>query len=190
MDGYREMRVDVAGPTPQVGWLKNIILVAVMTGLRLGELCSVTWGAVDFETGFVMVRNTDACQTKSGDERSVPPLAGDALTVLQRLDAEWRAAGRPGNTHVFLSAHGKALTSKAAQRDVSKKFKQYARPARLPEHVHFHSLRHTCASRLVQRGVSLPIVPAVLGHSSIQVTQRYAHLAPDVLTKAMRETFG
>ena len=42
----------------------------------------------------------------------------------------------------------------------------------------------------MQRGVSLPIVQAILGHSTIRVTQRYAHLAPDVMQAAMQEAFG
>ncbi len=73
---------------------------------------------------------------------------------------------------------------------VSRRFKYYVRLAKLPERTRFHSLRHTCASWLVQRGVSLPIVQAILGHSTIRVPQRYAHLAPDVMQAAMQEAFG
>ncbi|NNE45536.1 MAG: tyrosine-type recombinase/integrase [Rhodothermales bacterium] len=62
--------------------------------------------------------------------------------------------------------------------------------AMLPENIRFHSLCHTCASWLVQRGVALPVVQAILGHSSIQVTQRYAHLARDVLQSATQSAFG
>lgn len=52
------------------------------------------------------------------------------------------------------------------------------------ERVIFHSLRHTCASWMVMQGVSLYLVQKVLGHSTIQVTERYAHLAPDQLALA------
>lgn len=66
----------------------------------------------------------------------------------------------------------------------------YVREANLSEKYRFHSLRHTCASWLVQRGISLPIVQAILGHRDVRVTQRYAHLAPDVMTSAMQQAFG
>lgn len=166
----------------QVVWIKDVILVAVCTGLRRGELCNLRWSDVDFENGFVHVRNREGFRTKSGDERSVP-LTGDALAVLKRLaDERDDDLGDP----VFRSAKGGPIDPQYT----SKKFKHYVRMARLPESIHFHSLRHTCASWLVQRGVSLPIVQAILGHSSIQVTQRYAHMAPDVLQAAMQQAFG
>ena len=79
---------------------------------------------------------------------------------------------------------------KLNQSYASKRFKYYVRLAKLPENIRFHSLRHTCASWLVQRGVSLPIVQAILGHSDVRVTQKYAHLAPDVMQAAMQQAFG
>lgn len=72
----------------------------------------------------------------------------------------------------------------------SKRFKYYVRASSLPESIRFHSLRHTCASWLVMRGVNLRIVQAVLGRSDIQVTQQYAHLAPDVMKAAIHQAFG
>lgn len=185
MDAYREMRMDMKGRTPKVQWLKDVILVAVCTGLRLGELAALRWDAVDFESGFLTVRNRDGeFTTKSGSERSVP-LIGDAKEVLERL-AEEEPERVEAGARIFRSATGKPLRKDKT----SKRFKFYVRQAKLPEYIHFHSLRHTTASWLVQKGVSLPIVQAILGHSSIQVTQRYAHLAPDVLVQAMQHTFG
>ena len=64
---------------------------------------------------------------------------------------------------------------------VAKVFKKYAKKAALSEQVHFHSLRHTFASWLVQDGVSLYAVQKRLGHSSISVTQVYSHLQPEQL---------
>ena len=68
-------------------------------------------------------------------------------------------------------------------------FKKYVRLAKLPERISFHNLRHTCTSWMVQRGVSLPIVRAVLGHSDVKVTQKYAHLAPDVMKAGIQQAF-
>ena len=165
----------------EIRWLINLILLAVNTGLRLGELCHLRWSAIDLVNGFLSVKNTSDFRTKSGNERRVP-LVGDALRVIQRLQ-EKRTDDLDGP--VLTYANGRPLVPSYA----SKRFKKYVRLARLPEHIRFHSLRHTCASWLVMRGVSLPIVQAILGHSSIQVTERYAHLAPDVVKAAMQEAF-
>ena len=70
----------------EVLWLKDLILLAVGTGLRMGELVSLRWSAVDVQGGFLTVRNTEAFTTKSGDERRIP-LAGDALSTIRRLHA-------------------------------------------------------------------------------------------------------
>lgn len=158
IDADLEMKGGLIKPG-EVVWLRDLILVAVCTGLRRGELCNLRWSDVDFETGFLHVRNRGGFQTKSGHERSIP-LAGDALEVLQRRSTK-RADDLDG--YVFTGASGLPLVPKYA----SKRFKYY--------------VRHTCASWLVQCGVSLSIVQAILGHSSIQVTQRYVHLAPDVM---------
>src|SRR5690606_33878900 len=61
--------------------------------------------------------------------------------------------------------------------------------AKLPKGVHFHTLRHTTASWLTMRGVPLAVTQAVLGHHSIAVTERYSHLAPDVMKAAMHQAF-
>ena len=149
----------------QITWLADVVRVAVATGMRLGEVISMRWGWVDFETGFITICNHGDFRTKSGDERPIP-MVGDALDVLQRLSAE-RTDDLDGL--VLAGVGGGSLNPNY----VSRRIKYYVRLAKLPEHIRFHSLRHTCASWLVQRGVSLPIVQAILGHSTMRVTQRY-----------------
>jgi site-specific recombinase XerD len=62
-----------------------------------------------------------------------------------------------------------------------------ARKAAKMPHVHFHDLRHSCASMLINKGVDLYTVGAILGHSSTQTTARYSHLADKTLRAAMRK---
>ena len=166
----------------QILWLADVIRIAVATGMRLGELIAMRWSWIDIETGFITIRNHGDFRTKSGSERSIP-MAGDAFEALQRLSAA-RADDLDG---LVLTGVGEGRLNPNL---VSRRFKYYVRLAKLPEHIRFHSLRHTCASWLVQRGVSLPIVQAILGHSTMRVTQRYAHLAPDVMKAAMQQAFG
>lgn len=180
----------------QVTWLKDVILLAVNTGLRRGELCNLRWRDVDLDTGFVTVRShgeaREDFQTKSGDERGVP-LSEEAAEILRRLyverEAEVEGHAGPGegnpSGYVLRGYHGGRLNGQYA----SKKFKKYVRLVKLPDSISFHSLRHTCASWMVQRGVSLLIVQAVLGHSDVKVTQKYAHLAPDVMRAGIQQAF-
>ena len=171
----------------QVTWLKDVILLAVNTGLRRGELCSLRWANVNLDTGFITVRSGEDFQTKSGDERAIP-LSEEASGILRRLHTQREAEteGHSGPTgYVLRGYHGGQLNAEYA----SKQFKKYVRLAKLPESISFHNLRHTCASWMVQSGVSLPIVQAVLGHSDVKVTQKYAHLAPDVMKAGIQQAF-
>jgi integrase len=88
--------------------------------------------------------------------------------------------------YVFPGADGKRLNGGS----LSRRFKKFARKCGLPEGIHFHSLRHTGASWLVQSGVPLYSVQKILGHSSPIVTQIYSHLAEEHLHKAVESIGG
>lgn len=163
----------------QIQWLKDLIILAVNTGCRLSELTGLRWSAVNFATGFLTVGKHT--RTKSGHERSIP-LTQDALEVLTRLDAEREG---DGDDYVLKGYTGGQLNPNYA----SKRFKYYVRLAKLPEEIHFHSLRHTTASWLAMKGVPLRVIQAILGHSTLGVTEKYSHLTPDVMKAAMQETF-
>lgn len=172
------------GPTPEDGWLKKMIRVAVGTGLRRGELLNLQWGDVDLDKEQLMVRHREDFAPKNGQERVVP-LRGDALVTLR----EMHEAGTPlDNEPVFLDAN-----EDAPKPDwVSKRFKFYVRKAKLSDHedLSFHSCRHTTGSWLSMQGVPLRVISEILGHSSTQVTEKYSHLQPEVMERAMDETFG
>lgn len=162
-------------------WLSDVVLFALNTGLRLGEITNLKWKAVDLAHGYIRVLNDEDFKTKSGHERRVP-LVGDAKAVV-----EHRLASRAsGSEYVFTGVEGGPLYDHY----VSRRFREMRVRAGLPAEIHFHSLRHTCASWLVMRGVSIMIVQQVLGHSSVTVTQRYAHLSPDAVSQAMLYAFG
>jgi len=79
------------------------------------------------------------------------------------------------------SLEGERIT----QKFISKKFKSYVIKSKINPDLTFHSLRHTFASWLVQRGVSIHKVSKLLGHSDIKVTEIYTHLKPDNLRNAV-----
>lgn len=151
----------------------DMIVVLVDTGIRMGELFRITAHDVDFSTGLISLWTT-----KNGQPRSVPMTDRVRAVLSSRISRQSRKA-RPGQRRVslwpisrdtFSNTWTQARTQLGLDGD-----KQF-----VP-----HALRHTCASRLVQRGVSLAVVQQWMGHRSITSTMRYAHLTPQNLVEAM-----
>ena len=179
---HSDSTTDIAGRTPDVQWLVDMVKVAVCTGLRRGELCNLRWQDVDLDTQMLSVRNRDEFKSKSGHERALP-IRGDALKVLRRLDSEQEES----QEFVFVDRRGLPVKPNRA----TKRFKFFVREADLSEkdRLHFHSLRHTTGSWLAMRGVPMRVIQAILGHSSISVTEQYSHLQPEVMGQALEKTF-
>lgn len=140
--------------------LRPLLIAALQTGLRRGELFHLTWQDVDFKQGVIRV-----LQTKNGERREIPM----SDTLRETLRTLPRSLTSPC---VFPGKTGKGLV------DIRKRFHRALREAGIEGFV-FHDLRHTFASYLVMAGVDLPTVKEFLGHKTIQMTLRYAHLAPD-----------
>lgn len=156
-------------------WLSDLVILAVNTGMRRGELRALRWIDVDLPSRFIRVRSSAEFRTKSGNDRSVP-ISAEAAKLLARrsaLDFPW----------VLTNKNGRQIDSSYA----SKRFKHYCRQVGLREEIHFHSLRHTCASWLVSRGAPIAVVQRVMGHRQIQTTMQYAHLAPETILSAFDE---
>jgi site-specific recombinase XerD len=143
------------------------ILVSLHTGLRKGELVKLEWSHVNLEHGFLTVVAEHA---KSGKQRHIP-LNTEALAALKAWKPQAHAR------HVFLSRNGTTLTQFAGWDTL--------RAAAKIEQFRWHDLRHTFASRLVQRGAPLNTVRELMGHSDIRMTLRYAHLSPGHLSAAV-----
>lgn len=184
IDAHRKLRQGEPGPTPNDEWLKQMVVVAVGTGLRRGELLNLRWGDVDLEGGRLFVRNRDDFKAKNGQERAVP-LVGDAHNLLREMHEAREPI--PGD-QVFIDGRNKSPRPDR----VSKRFKFYVRKAKLPEreNLHFHSLRHTTASWLTMEGAPKKIVADVLGHTTTRMADVYSHLAPGATERAMEQTFG
>jgi integrase len=185
IDAHAELLQDQPGPNSDDEWLKQMIQVGVSTGLRRSALCRLRWADVDLNHQLLTVRNRGEEKTKSGHERSVP-LRGDAFDLLARMKREQEGGGL--NARVFSDSEGRAIRPDRA----SHRFKFFARKAKLKdrERLSFHSLRHTTASWLAMQGVPMRVIQGILGHSTVNMTERYSHLAPEVMEKAMEETFG
>ncbi len=144
--------------------LAPAVLLTINTGLRRGELLKLRWASVDFNRRLLTVEGRNA---KSRQTRHVP-LNDEATNVLLRWQEQSQNKGR-----VFEFSTGfKTSWQKLLNRAGITRFR-------------WHDLRHHFASRLVQRGVPLNTVRDLLGHSTLQMSLRYAHLAPDQRREAV-----
>ncbi len=148
-----------------------LVSLAIQTGLRQSEQFRLRWTDVDFANGILTIP-----RTKHGETRHVH-LSETALTILR--SAQTRLKG----PYVFASRIG--TTSLDPKNFLHRHFIPAVRRARI-EDFRWHDLRHTFASRLVMRGADLRTVQELLGHKTIAMTLRYAHLSPAHLHAAVR----
>lgn len=147
----------------------HMVELALMTGLRLSEQLNLRWEWVDFVACVITIP-----RSKHGEKRHVS-MNSRVVEILRglpsRMKSPWvypgRAADRP-----------------ASFGTVRKDFERALKEAEI-EGFTWHSLRHTFASRLVMAGKSLSAVRELMGHKTIVMTQRYAHLAPGHLAEAV-----
>ena len=136
------------------------------------ELIKLQWDQIDFEKEIVILDNQNHI-TKGKRVRTIP-LNSKALNVLEK-----RRLNRKGK--IVFTLNGNTMR----QVYLSQVFGEYVEDAGINIKLNFHSLRHTFASRLVQKGVSIYEVSKLLGHADIKTTQIYAHLRSDDLRNAV-----
>ena len=142
----------------------DAVIVLIDTGMRRGELLNLRPQDVDLKTGIIMIYGTEGKGTKNGKIRSVP-MTKRVSAVMQRRVNGGSVCFDVGESYL---RHTWDNMRSALGLTGDKDFV-------------LHVCRHTCASRLVKAGVSLPVVMQWLGHSNIQTTLSYAHLFPQDL---------
>jgi integrase len=156
--------------------LYGFVLLAISTGARASELTGLTWGDVDTERGIATLRDT-----KNGDMRALP-IKGAALAAVKAMQPE----DAPPALHVFAGPPGPIF-------DYGKPFNA-ARDAADIKNFRFHDCRHSTASYLAMNGASASEIAAVLGHRTLQMVKRYAHLSDghvgSVIEKMNEKIFG
>lgn len=160
---WRRERGYAEWPADNSGHLTPIVLLALNTGMRKGEIFNLRWADVDLERAQLTVRGAG---TKSSQTRYLP-LNTEAVKTLRA----WQGSATDTSGHVFpgrVEEEGLDDVKKAWQ-PIAAKFKNLT----------FHDLRHTFASKLVMAGVDLNTVRELLGHADLKMTLRYSHLAPE-----------
>lgn len=157
-------------------WL-TMLLVALRTGMRQGELLGLRWQDVDLVAGRIVVRQNivrgRVGTPKSGKPREIA--LGDE--VLAALKSHRHLRGEL----VFCDDGGRFLSKEECKHPLWRACKRAGL-----RRVGWHTMRHSFASHLVMRGAQLKAVQELLGHATIQMTMRYAHLAPEVTRDAVR----
>lgn len=155
--------------------LADFVRLALHTGCRKQELLGLEWNRVNLNERLIVL---EAEHTKAGKRRFVPlnQTARDALVSRMRF----RAKFCPASGWVFARRNGNRI------KDVKRSFKSACSRAKI-EDFRIHDLRHTCAAWLVSASVPLTEVRDLLGHSTVKMTERYAHLAPDNVRAAVEK---
>lgn len=149
--------------------LKPIIIAAVNTGMRLGELLNLRWDNVDMNREVITVT-----QTKSNKVRYIPinNVLKESLKCVKLTD-----------DRVFCGNNGRPIAS------IKTAFKNALRRSGI-RYGRFHDLRHTFASRLIEKNINIVTVKELLGHADINTTMRYAHPAPEYKKQAVEALNG
>jgi integrase len=180
VQGYRYMSTDEAKalvPAAPAGFWRTLILFLLHTGCRFGEAAGLMWQDLDLDAAAPVVHIKRAASlgivgpTKTGRPRDIP--------LSEELVAALRTFRRDG-ARVFQRSDGGIPNPESTL----KYLHRFCDRAGI-ERVSWHVLRHTFATELVARGVPLPVVQRLLGHTTIMMTSRYTHVAPSTLSSAV-----
>lgn len=147
-------------------WLQEVVVFALHTGMRQGEILGLRWKDIN-----LLGSTATLDRTKNGDRRIVP-LNRTAKELLEQKGKLRHIA----TDKVFTNSAGNPMDSGNLRRA----FMGALKKAKITGFC-FHDLRHTCATRMAQRGIDLYRVQKILGHKDIKTTQRYAHHYPESL---------
>lgn len=170
--------VEAVDPDSPAYWRDRAVLeLLYATGMRVSELTGLSLGDVDLEEGSCLVFG------KGGKERLVP-VGAVALEVVRRYLASARRAFDRGRARgaLFLNPHGSRLSRMSIWTIVTRA----ARRAGIDRAISPHTLRHSCATHLLEGGADLAAVQELLGHADISTTQIYTHLDREYLRETHR----
>jgi integrase len=176
--------------------LEALYVLALSTGMRLGELLALKWEDVDLEGGRLRVRRTLTHAGKAfvlgepktkNSRRTIRLTKGANSALKAHLSRQFEEMERMGSLYqpggLIFATEGGTIVNPSNLRNRS--FKPLLKRAGLPP-IRFHDLRHTCATLLLSKSVNPKVVSEMLGHASISITlDIYSHLLPDMQEKAV-----
>ena len=157
-------------PSQYADHLKPIVLLALNTGMRRGEIITLEWQSINFDKAVITIK---AEISKNGKERHIP-INSQTMPMLK----QWREQTDSKNFVFINPKTGKPFT------EIKNSWGGVIKKAGI-KNLRFHDLRHDFASKLVMAGVDLNTVRELLGHSDFKQTLKYAHLAPEHKAQAV-----
>lgn len=149
--------------------LQDLFIIAFHTGMRLGEVVNMRWSWIDFSNKLIKVKVSETFITKSKKERTIPM----NKTVFETIEMlKLNSLDKLNDGYIFHIRY----SAKLNEDYVSKNFKKAIKKTNLDQNVHFHTLRHSFASNLIQNGASIFVCKELLGHEDIKTTMIYSHL--------------
>lgn len=158
-------------------WFYSAIVIALNTGMRLGEIAGLHWDMVDFDRKMISVSRN---QTKEGLNEFTKTNIKKDIPMTNSLYAfllNHRKTSKLLSKYVVIDINGNHISP---DHFTSHIFKPFLKSTKLDKY-RFHDLRHTFASHYMMNGGNLFDLQKFLGHTDIKMTQRYAHLCPDYL---------
>ena len=173
--------------------VRDFVTIGFYTGMRLNEIVNLKWKNVNLDTRIITVGDEEF-MTKGRNQRFIP-ICDEAMEILSGK-RKIENGNNKGGSHevkvyhikkdstegyVFYKEDGEKFTGDY----FSRRFKRACIAAGMNKSIHFHSLRHSFASNLAQKGVSLYSIKELLGHSSVSTTEIYSHLNLETLKEAI-----
>jgi integrase len=146
-------------------YLYTVVVLALSTGMRQGEIMGLAWDVVDLNQGRAILH-----ETKNGERRAVA-ITGHALELLKELSKVRRI-----DCNLLFPSRENAPQKPQKSMDLRTPWETTVKKAELQD-FKFHDLRHSAASYLAMNGASLAEIAEVLGHKTLQMVKRYAHLS-------------
>jgi integrase/recombinase XerC len=179
VEAPKSIPADAAPTQPEVFSLRDRAVLELLygSGLRVGEVCSLTVDRVDLARGRVVVFG------KGSKERDVPlsDYAVEAIAAYLKHGRPFVAP--PTSDTLFFNRKGKRFS----ERDVRAMVERYRKESLSDRHVSPHTLRHSFATHLLEGGADIRAVQELLGHASLATTQRYTHVSRSRLFSAYRQ---
>ena len=147
--------------------LRLIILVALYTGMRQGEILNLKWKDLNLKEKYIKV-----LKTKNNKVRKIP--------LAQTLEEEFLKLPKLSE-YVICNP-----LTRTKYNNIHKVFDATVKRAKI-EHITFHQLRHSAATRMVEKGIDLVVVKEILGHADLSTTQKYSHPVPQRMLDAINE---